>query len=150
MKSIFRPKNLLLFSALFLQSCALFSKETPPIAERSGEYRVSVSSSGRELKDFSKPLVHRMQITPEQLLEIFDAQAEVLRLPFKGKRIYDNRGGVKGLRIVQSGSGEKRTVLGIRHNDLLTSIGKSHTKGLSDLWILYEALRTNHRATLTL
>ena len=136
-----------LFVCLLFALTACTSKK-PPQIERGGEgYKVSVKSDGKEVKNFSQQLVHRVSLSRSEFDALIDDWPK--GLPFNSKSEYDSRGKPSGLRITQMRSATSPH-MGLQKADLVTAVGTTHTYKTRDVWQLFRQLSISREATLTL
>jgi len=138
--------------AALLLSCAGPRKNPAarrPQAELLGDYRVSVSSGGREIKDFEKRLVHHIEIPRARVEEIVRPWPKGLNLALIGRVDKDMRGGVAGLKMRMGGSGVSGAELGLEDNDLVTAVETKRVTDVRGFYPLFAALLKDGKASLT-
>jgi hypothetical protein len=95
-------------------------------------FRVSVSSDGQPVTDFTQKLVHRITLSKSDLKRLAQS-SNSQSVPFKGNLERDQQGKIAGLRITEIRTPEVLPTLGLEDGDLLTAIGKKQPRSLSDL-----------------
>lgn len=152
-RTLFLSVVLSIASAALLLSCAGPRKNQAarrPQAELLGDYRVSVSSGGREIKDFEKTLVHYIEIPRAKVEEVVRPWPKGLNLGLIGRVDKDMRGGVAGLKLRMGGSGVSGAELGLQDNDLVTSVEAKRVTDIRGFYPLFAALLKEGKASLTL
>lgn len=120
-----------------------------PVEGQNGQkFKVSVTSGGREVKDFNEKLVQRVAIGPDQVEEVLKMWPEKVLVPFDGVAARDGRGKVMGVRVGKMRSGSP-TNLGLRPGDIVTAVNAKHASTVRDLGYLFVALREQKTASLT-
>lgn len=130
--------------------CSAGSNNEPEIVGRTGEYAVTVSSGGKELRDFSAPLVHRVSLKKGTVAEILKFWPKRLDLPFDGTTERDNRGKVMGVRITSVKPKRDLKSLGLRKGDLLTAAEQKLMTTTRDFIQVFDALKQSGLGTVTL
>ena len=117
--------------------------------ERTGKYKVLVSTGGKEVKDFNTPLVQRLTLSREYFAAVQSVQGTALDLPFQGKGHYDTRGRLRGFKVVNYRYDPRLPELVLRDGDVVTAVEKSIPRGVADFALFWGALRKNGEATYT-
>lgn len=146
---------LLAVALLNLSACSFLGSTDPvlepvPAAKRDGQFKVSVSTDGKPVEDFKQPLVHRIRVRPAELRSISGAQGKAMSLPFNAKRVIDLQGKIKGIRVLNVRPPYGTQVLGLQNNDLITAVGLRHVDHPNDFSLLFNQLRSEKQATMTL
>ena len=110
---------------------------------------VSVLSDGKQVKDFSTTLVHHVELSLTEYRNITASWPKQLNLPFEAAMEFDRRGKPMGLRIANI-RGNAGSALGLLNKDIITAIGLSCPTGPRDLWAVFDELRTQRKASITL
>ena len=126
------------------------NKDSPEIVGRTGEYSVTVSSGGKELQDFSTPLVHRVSLKQRTIDEILKFWPKRLDLPFDGTAERDNRGKVMGLRITTLKPKRDLGALGLKKGDLLTAAEQKLMTTPRDFIHVFDSLKESGLGTITI
>ena len=142
---IFGAALVLLFS-----SCTSLSSKEPVLEKREGDFKVSVASNGKAVSNFNEQLVHRVTLSPAELKKVFVKPPKDIRLPFTAQKIFDGRGGIKGVKVTNFRANGGSSSFGLEENDIVTAFGRNHAKSPSDFWLLYQELMKESTATVTL
>ncbi|MFN8392420.1 MAG: PDZ domain-containing protein [Bdellovibrionota bacterium] len=110
------------------------------------QFKVSVYSDGREVKDFNAPLVHRVDLTAAQLAQIGGTP---MKLPFQASSEKDGLGKVSGVRVLRPKAGDNPSMLGLQEKDLVTAVGTVRVKSVDDFRTLFDQLRGSKSASIT-
>jgi hypothetical protein len=145
-------RMLALLTLLFVSSCSGESRPDPAWdVQGDHQFKVSVYSGGKEVKDFNTQLIHRVDISPEQLKRVFGADDRQLRLPFTGTGEKDRFGKIAGVRVgrFQSPEGGPQA-FGLKNQDLITAIGVQRATSIDDFRRLGKELSTTKSSSITL
>ncbi len=148
--SFTRLCGLLIFGTLLTGCVSGSADKEPEIVGRTGEFAVTVTSGGKELRDFSAPLVHRVSLNKQTVDEILKFWPKRLDLPFDGTAERDNRGKVMGLRITAVKPKRNINALGLRRGDLLTAAETKLIATPRDFIQVFDALKQSGLGTVTL
>ena len=141
----------ILFCTACLSGCSAGgAKNEPEIVGRSGDYAVTVSSGGKELRDFSAPLVHRVSLKKRTVEEMLKFWPKRLDLPFDGAAERDNRGKVMGVRITSIKPKRDLKSLGLRKGDLLTAAEQKLMTTPRDFVQVLDSLKQSGLGTVTI
>ncbi len=140
-------RSMLLFVLVFMNSCVVSKPNWRDNLESTGNYKVSVTTDGEEVGDFSTNLIHHINVRPKQL-EITQSKW------FNTENIesvteYTAAKEVIGFRLVVYRS-EVAEVLGLKQGDLITAVGKVLGEDIADMRALFRDLNTTGKATLTM
>jgi len=134
---------------VFLFTVGCQSKRPPkPKAERN--FKVSVSAGGAEIENFEQRLVHRVALTPQQLNILARRGPGTLNVPFGSIGEFDREGNSMGFRLVASRDPARYPNLGLRAGDVITAVGKRRASSVKDLWDVFNAVREDGTASVTL
>lgn len=142
-----RALLILLLSSVISSGCSNSASTPKWEVQRGRSYDVSVYSDGKEVKDFNKELIHRVEL-PARVVASLSQQGS--RLPIDGRTERDGRGNVTGIRVITSKQGASPAVLGLRDKDLITAIGARRVRQTEDLRTLFTSLAKDKSTTLTL
>ena len=117
---------------------------------RRGDYRVSVYSDGREVKNFSQPLVQRVTLSSQDLLRFLSLRPEGFSQVFQTKVERDRSGSVRGFRLVAATEPSDYARFGLQPGDIVTAIGAKRAESVSDFSELFSGLRARGRSSMTL
>jgi len=121
-------------------------------ARSSRRFEVTVSENGKKVSDLSKQLVHRIGFSASELEDIFGTNSSEMEQSLSLRTQLDHLRRVTGLEV--SGEGRKLTdearELGLMNGDLVTAVGLSRVKNTVDFWQMYESLKKQGSATITL
>lgn len=126
------------------------NQSIPELEQRRSGFKVSVETGGKPVADFSTQLVHRVVLTPEQIDTVMASWPDRLYLPFEAQPDRDTWGKICGIKVTRMKSDSNLPNLGLKLGDRVTAVGVSHTKESRDLWKLFDQLRRNSEASLTL
>lgn len=148
--SIYFGRVLCILLTLSFIACGSSPPPKPP-----RQYEVSVKQDGKPVETFSESLVHRVGVTKAEIMEIFGPAPEHMNLPFALKPKADLRGGIVGFEVVETFESRSRldrgmSSLGLRIGDLITAVGKMRIGHEEDFWHIYDLLKLNQQATLTI
>jgi len=143
MKKIF----LIIFLSSSVAGCSSSAKQDTIEIQRGHDYRVSVYSDGKEVKDFNSALVDRL-ILSRQAMEILSSKQSAI--PLSGRPERDNRGQSSGVRITAGENPKGLAMFGFREKDLLTAVGTRRAQSIDDLRYIMPALEKEKMASVTL
>ena len=128
------------FIVVFLSSCAT---STPKRKAQSPKrnYQISVKAGGTDLVNFEQQLVHRIEITRNELQSILITWPESLNLSFRSIGEYDKLGQAVGIKIIDSSLNSSSANLGLKSGDIVTSIGRKLPTSTRDFWPLLNELK---------
>lgn len=112
--------------------------------------KVTVKSSGVEVKDFNKELVERRLLSAEQINNILRFYPHRLVLPFEMIKELDSRGGIRGLKISKVLIPSEALSLGLYMNDILTAFGKKLAYSPNDFSAFLVELSSFGQSSITL
>ncbi len=147
------PKYWLAASALcFVFGCS--SSAQHAVIERPGggerHYRVTVSSGGQAVDNHAEELVHRVELTPQQIKDFLGALGAAGQMPLQGKTELDNQGKPTGYRIKQLDARSPFSLLALRQGDLVTAVGTKHVKNPSDIVAVFDQLNARRNSSITI
>lgn len=133
-----------------LVSCSASSSR-----HKRGRFEVTVVEDGKTVSDTSKQLVHRMVISKSNLKSSFGATPEEMQALLNINAQLDAYQRVAGLEVLgRSPSSETASKqagnLGLQYGDMVTAVGKNRVIDPVDFWGVYEALKIEKKATITL
>lgn len=142
---------LVLISSLLAGCSTTEEVKVEPVTGKNGErYQVSVSAGGREIRDFSTPLVHRLSLPSRAVDQMLKAWPDRVDVPFDGSTARDTRGKVMGVKVARLRSTQATELLGLRQGDIVTAVNAKRATTVRDMGVLLNELREKKSATLTL
>jgi type II secretory pathway component PulC len=114
------------------------------------EYQVSVVSDGEPVKDFEQKLVLRVELPESVLDKINPPNSEIVNIPFNLTSKLDEFGEPMGVLLASQGTTVKNNPLKLVEDDLLTAINQFHVRYVVDISYLFQSLRLDKRASITL
>ena len=111
--------------------------------------KVSVSTNGAPVKNFQDSLVHRIDLTAQDLARFHNPHTQRLQLPFTALPERDGRGKTMGVRIPKSADSKQVAKLGLKPDDLVTAVGRMIAHQAEDLANLFVELRKKKMSSMT-
>lgn len=115
-----------------------------------GEFKVSVAVDGKSVNDFSTELVHRMQVTPQEVKRLAATLPKRVNVPFGSVPEVSFTGDSVGFRLTPKRSSSESLTLGLRAGDVVTAINKTHPSSVLDFRELISSLQSDKRASITI
>ena len=113
-------------------------------------FKVSVTTEGRQIKDYNQALVHRVQISKAAIDQMIQSWPADFRKLATTQNEYDTHGKLMGLRVVAAASGAKIAVLNLVDRDIITAVGVAPIRSENDILALFTDLKKNGSATMTI
>ena len=129
-------------------------KDSTNLHRNPSDFKISVESGGVEVKDFTQPLVHHIQLSSAQIEEVVSEHQIILTSnKSKGdvgaKPQLDGQGHIMGVVITSSNLENMLAPIGLQRGDLITAIGRRHFEDFSALTEIFVELDDKGLATLT-
>ncbi len=132
-----------------LAGCAGLSKKS----EDDSKFKVSVQSSGKPVKDFSTPLVHRITVSKYDFNRYTRSKVggkpEILTT-FQPVHTAGPKSPVYGLKLIAVSGATGGSALGLQLNDIVTAVGPDHVVKSSDFQQLFQHLLKDKTVSVTL
>ncbi len=122
---------------------------TQGFAGAESEFKVRVVSGGEVQRDLEQELVHRVELSKEDIRTALRSWPTSLQIPFSGKVQRDAQGELIGVNLSATTQTSMLPRLGLEDNDLLTAVGKKRAESIKDLYFLFEALADKNFASVT-
>lgn len=111
-----------------------------------GRFKVTVSTDGKEVKDYNQSLVHRVTLNKKDLRKLFGNSPEKFNCKSSLKTKKDFEGKAIGLKVKPEGIES----LGLEGEDVIVAIGANAVNNKEDFWHLKELIEIKGEAELTI
>ena len=138
--------------AILAAGCSA-SADRPQLIRENDEnkrFKVSVTSEGRQIKDYNQSLVHRVEISKVVIDQMIQSWPAPFHKIATTQNEYDSQGKLMGLRVVAAAGGEKIAVLNLVDRDIITAVGVAPIHKENDILALFTELKKTGGSTMTI
>ena len=139
---------------LVFSICLLFlivaCSPTGPVLERdNGDLKIQVKSGGKVVKNPETELVHRIDLSENDLNPVLTGSSKLKALGFKAKILRDAQGGISGILLDLRAENQNTQRFGLQHGDLVTAISGKLIGSEDDLETMFQQLQEQQKLSVT-